>query len=406
MNILYDLGIQLFVFVARIASLSNPKAKKWVSGRKGLLKKIQSDLNGISGAVWVHCASLGEFEQGRPLIEEIKLRFPDKKVVLTFYSPSGYEIQKDYAGADYIYYMPIDSYRNVKRFIGYVKPQVVFFIKYEYWFNYLKQLKKRSIPVYFVSAIFRKDQRFFKRDGWYRKLLSLPTHFFVQNQDSADLLSSINITNHSVVGDTRFDRVAHILDNIKPIPLIEKFIDNNEVIVAGSTWKAEEAMLCQYVRYSPLVKIIIVPHEVTDEVIQRLETLFVGKSLLYSKANNSNVKNKQVLIVDNYGLLNSIYQYAKIAFVGGGFGVGIHNVLEPATFGMPIIFGPNYTKAREAVEMVEQNCAFSVANVEEFNTILNHLQKDFHLTQSIAERTSQYVRKNVGATRKIIDQVF
>lgn len=406
MKILYDLGIRLFVLVVRLASLSNTKAKKWIQGRKDLLKKIQSELAESEHLVWVHCASLGEFEQGRPLIEEIKLNYPEKKVLLTFYSPSGYEVQCNYSGADYVYYMPIDSYRNASRFIKYTKPETVFFIKYEYWFNYLRLLKKNTIPVYFVSAIFREDQRFFKKDGWYRKLLYYPTHFFVQNQESADLLESVNVKNCTVVGDTRFDRVAHILDKVKPVAVVDAFVDNKDVIVAGSTWKAEEAILNQYLRSRPLLKLIVVPHEVEEEVIQRISALFGDKAICYSKANKKNVIGKQVLIVDNYGLLTTLYQYGTMAFIGGGFGVGIHNVLEPATYGMPILFGPNYKKSREAVELVEQNCAFVVNNIEEFNTVVNHLLKDLNLSASISQRSSEYVRMNVGATRKILEQVF
>lgn len=406
MNLLYNIGIQIFVLLVRIASLRNQKAKKWLRGRKGLLKKIQKEVEGSENLVWVHCASLGEFEQGRPLIEEIKLKYPEKKVLLTFYSPSGYEVQHAYNKADFVYYMPNDSRRNAKRFIKYIKPTVVFFVKYEYWYNYLTQLQKNEIPVYFVSAIFRPQQRFFKRDGWYRKMLSKPTHFFVQNQVSADLLESVNIKNYTITGDTRFDRVAHILENVKPMPLVETFINNKDVIVAGSTWKAEEAILNQYLRTRPMLKVILVPHEVDEATIQRILTLFGSKAICYSKATQRNVTDKQVLVVDSYGLLTSLYQYGKIAFIGGGFGVGIHNVLEPATFGMPILFGTNYEKFKEATDLVEQNCAFPVANIEEFNTVVNHLLGNNQVVMNIAERTAAYVRKNVGATRKILDQVF
>ncbi|MFA9388581.1 MAG: 3-deoxy-D-manno-octulosonic acid transferase [Prolixibacteraceae bacterium] len=406
MNLLYNLGIQIFVLIVRIASLRNPKAKKWLRGRKGLLKIIQKDVAGIDNLVWVHCASLGEFEQGRPLIEEIKLMYPEKKILLTFYSPSGYDVQNGYAKADFVYYMPVDSLRNAKRFLKYTRPQLVFFIKYEYWFNYLNQLKKNGIPVYFVSAIFRKQQLFFRRDGWYRKVLNLPTHFFIQNQESADLLDSIHRNNYTITGDTRFDRVAHILENINPIPVVEAFVADRDVIVAGSTWKAEEAILNQYLRNRPLLKVIVVPHVVEETTIQRMLTSFGEKAILYSQASPKNVAEKQVLIVDCYGMLTKLYQYGKIAFVGGGFGVGIHNVLEPAAFGMPILFGPNYEKFKEAVELVEQNCAFAVNNIEDFNTIVNHLLKDNKVVVNIGARSAEYVRKNVGATRKILDQVF
>lgn len=406
MNLLYNFGIQIFVIIVRIASGKNPKAKKWIEGRKGLLKKIKNDLNGVENVIWIHCASLGEFEQGRPLIEEIKLKHPEKKIVLTFYSPSGYEVQNGYPNADFIYYMPIDSYRNAKRFIKYTHPEVVFFIKYEYWFNYLTQLKKKGIPVYYVSAIFRKQQRFFRRNGWYRKMLKKPTHFFVQNQESADLLESIKIHNYTVTGDTRFDRVAHILENVQPIKLVENFINGKDVIVVGSSWKAEEAILNQYIRNKPNLKVILVPHEIQPENIQRIITLYGNKAILYSEASSNNITDKQVLVIDNYGMLTTLYQYGKIAFIGGGFGVGIHNVLEAATFGMPILFGPNYEKFAEALDLVEQSCAFPVSNIEDFNTIVNYLLNDNRIVLDISERTSEYVRKNVGATRKILEKVF
>ena len=406
MNLLYNIGIQIFVIIVRIASLKNPKARKWLDGRKGLLKKVKTDLKNVENVIWIHCASLGEFEQGRPLIEEIKLKFPEKKIVLTFYSPSGYEVQKGYSNADFIYYMPVDSYLNAKRFIKYTHPEVVFFIKYEYWFNYLAQLKKKGIPVYYVSAVFRKQQRFFRKNGWYRKMLQKPTHFFVQNQESANLLESIQIHNYTITGDTRFDRVAHILEKVQPIKLVEKFINGNDVIVAGSSWKAEEAILNQYIRNKPNLKVILVPHEIKPENIARILTLYGNKAILYSQAGSNNITDKQVLVIDNYGMLTTLYQYGKIAFIGGGFGVGIHNVLEAATFGMPILFGPNYEKFTEALDLVNQSCAFPVSNIEDFNTIVNYLLNDNRIVLDISERSSEYVRKNVGATRKILGKVF
>jgi len=391
----------------KIASLRNEKAKKWLKGRKGLLKKIKKEQNSEEKLIWVHCASLGEFEQGRPLIEEIKRRYPEKKILLTFFSPSGYEIQKNYPNADYIYYLPADLRRNARRFIKYCNPEAVFFIKYEYWYNYLSILKKKNIPVYFVSAIFRKDQLFFKkRGGWYRKMLKKATHFFLQNEESAELLKSLNIDNFSVVGDTRFDRVAHIFENVKPIPLVEKFLDGYKAIIAGSSWKAEEALLMQYYRINSSQKLIIVPHEVTKENIERIKNQFNNQVILYSEFAETYSPDKKVLIIDAYGLLTSLYQYGFIAIVGGGFGAGIHNVLEAATFGMPVIFGPNYLKFREAVEMVDLHCAFPVQNIEDFNTIMNCLLKDPSLVRSLSDKTSLYVKNNVGATTKILDFVF
>jgi 3-deoxy-D-manno-octulosonic-acid transferase len=407
MRLIYNLGIRVFILAVKIAANRNPKAKKWLAGRKGLLKRIRKEKDQNEKVVWVHCASLGEFEQGRPLIEEIKRMYPVKKIALTFFSPSGYEVQKNYSGADYIYYLPADTRRNARRFIKYMNPEVVFFIKYDYWYNFLSVLKKKSVPVYFVSSIFRKDQLFYKwYGGWYRKMLKKVTHFFLQNQESADLLMSLKITNFSVTGDTRFDRVAHILENVKPIPAIEKFLGSQKAIVAGSSWKAEEALLMQYYRINPGFKLIIVPHEVSDENIQRIESQFGGNVVCFSKMTESSVKEKNVLIVDSYGMLTSLYQYGYIAIVGGGFGAGIHNILEAATFGMPVIIGPNYERFKEATDMVDLHCAFPVSNIEEFNTIMNHLLRGPALVKTISGIASDYVKANVGATPKILDFVF
>lgn len=407
MRLLYNFGIKLFILALKIASIRNYKAKRWVEGRKGLLKKIKKEQNPGEKVIWVHCASLGEFEQGLPLIEEIRRRFPEKKILLSFFSPSGYEIQKNYQGVDYIYYLPADTRRNARRFIKYCNPEIVFFIKYEYWYNYLSILKKKKIPTYFVSTIFRKDQLFFKkRGGWYGKMLKLVTHFFLQNQESADLLLSLKISNHTVTGDTRFDRVAHILENVKPVPLVEKFLDGQKAIIAGSSWKAEEALLMQYYRINPSHKLIIVPHEVNEENTRRICQLFDNNIVVYSKFNSTYSPNKKVMIVDQYGLLTSIYQYGFLALIGGGFGDGIHNVLEAATFGMPVIFGPNHQKFKEAIDMTELHCAFTVNNIEDFNPLLTHLLKNPALLVQLSQKASGYVKANVGATNKILDTVF
>jgi 3-deoxy-D-manno-octulosonic-acid transferase len=387
--------------------MRNEKAKKWLKGRKGLLKKIKKEQKSDDKTIWIHCASLGEFEQGRPLIEEIKRNYPEKKIVLTFFSPSGYEVQKNYPIADYVYYLPADLRRNARRFIKYCNPEVVFFIKYEYWYNYLNILKKKNIPIYFVSTIFRKEQLFFKKRGrWYRRMLKLATHFFLQNEESAELLKSLKIDNYSVVGDTRFDRVAHVFENVKPIAQVEQFLGGQRAIIVGSSWKAEEALLMQYNRINSAYKLIIVPHEVSEENTKRIMSLFDNKAVLFSKFTTSFSPDKNILIVDAYGLLTSLYQYGFIAIVGGGFGVGIHNVLEAATFGMPVIFGPNYTKFKEATDMVALHCAFPVENIEDFNTVMNHLLHDPLLVSKISQTSSDYVKNNVGATRKILDNVF
>ncbi|MCF8363457.1 MAG: 3-deoxy-D-manno-octulosonic acid transferase [Prolixibacteraceae bacterium] len=407
MKFLYNIGILTYWFLVRVASLKNPKAKRFIKGRKHLLRNLKQEFKDVNNVVWVHCASLGEFEQGRPLIDNIKESFPDKKILLTFYSPSGYEVRKDYPKADYVYYLPIDTPRNARRFIKYVKPETAFFIKYEYWINLLRNLKKNNIPVYFVSSIFRRKQLFFKKHGkWYRKALKLATHFFVQNSISGKLLKSIGINNYTITGDTRFDRVAKIAQNASPLPVVENFCNNHQVIVAGSSWKAEEALILQYLRTNKKVKVILAPHEVKEENINRIMQQFGDIAILHSQARNKDISNKQVLVIDGYGLLTSLYQYGTLAVIGGGFGVGIHNTLEAATYGMPIIFGNNYRKFKEAIDLVRINCAFPVNNIEEFNTTLNHLLNKPDLTKNISEKSANYVVENIGATQKIINHVY
>ncbi len=408
MRFIYNFGLKVYLLLVKLSASRNPKARKWLDGRKDLLKRIKSEKGFEGKSVWVHCSSLGEFEQGRPLIEEIKKRFPEKKIVLTFFSPSGYEVQKDYDGVDYVCYLPLDTRRNAKKFVKEINPEVVFFIKYEYWYNFLKALKKKSIPVYFVSSIFREDQLFFKwYGGWYRKMLKLATHFFIQNKESAELLDKLKIQNYTITGDTRFDRVAHIFENVKPLPVIEQFLDFKKAIIAGSSWKAEEALLMQYLRIFPDLKIILAPHEVNEDTISRIKKQFGENNIIcYSKATPASMVGKKVMVIDCYGLLTSLYQYGLVSIVGGGFGAGIHNVLEPAAFGMPIIFGPNYEKFREARELVEINGAFPVNNIEEFNTLLTHLLKDSSIVNTISRKAANYVKENVGATNKIINSVF
>lgn len=408
MRFIYNFGLKVYLLLVKLSASRNPKARKWLDGRKKLLKRIKSEKGFDGKSVWVHCSSLGEFEQGRPLIEEIRKRFPEKKIVLTFFSPSGYEVQKDYNNVDYVCYLPLDTRKNAKKFIKEINPEVVFFIKYEYWYNFLKVLKKKSVPVFFVSSIFREDQLFFKwYGGWYRKMLKMATHFFIQNQESADLLEKLDIHNYTITGDTRFDRVAHIFENVKPLPVIEQFLDSKKAIIAGSSWKAEEALLMQYLRIYPALKIIIAPHEVNEENISRITKQFgEDNTICYSKATPSSMVGKKVMIIDCYGLLTSLYQYSLVSIVGGGFGAGIHNVLEPAAFGMPVIFGPNYEKFREARELVEINSAFPVNNIEEFNTLMTHLLKDASVINTISKKAANYVKENVGATNKIISSVF
>lgn len=390
-----------------IASARNPKAKHWINGRKKQFSKLKKDFDAKQKPVWVHCASLGEFEQGRPIIEEIKNRYPDKTILLTFFSPSGYEVRKNYELADWVYYLPSDRSLNVKKFLDLVNPEVAIFIKYEFWFNYLKGLQKRNIPSYFVSAIFRPDQLFFRKIGkWYRGILKYVTHFYVQNENSKELLHSIGYDNVTVSGDTRFDRVAKVVHSASQIELVERFVNGKKVIVAGSTWRCEEAMLAQYMRKKPDEKLILAPHEVNDEHIDNIMKLFGEAAITFSNSQDEDFSKKQVFVVDSYGLLTALYQYGKIAVIGGGFGVGIHNVLEAATFGMPIIFGNNYEKFQEAVELKNEHCAFPVNNIEEFNVLMNRLLTDSETMKKISKKSAQYVMNNVGATDIILNKIF
>lgn len=407
MRLLYQLGIRIFLLLVRIKARRDSKAKQWIEGRKGLMKRIENSVRGIENSVWIHCASLGEFEQGRPLIEAIKERTPEQTIVLTFFSPSGYEVRKDYDQADYVFYLPADTRKNARRMVKALRPRAVFFIKYEYWFNILRRLKKEKIPVYFISAIFRKNQIFFKWYGkWYRKLPAMATHLFVQNQESVDLLNSIGIKQTSIAGDTRFDRVARVVKTARPLPGVEKFLNGQKALIAGSSWKAEEAMVMQFIRNRSDLKVIIAPHEIDQDNIARILKLFGDKAMLYSQISKADLCAKQVLIIDCYGLLVSLYQYGKIALIGGGFGVGIHNILEAASFGMPVLFGPNYERFKEAVDMIDLKCAFPVHNIEEFNTILNHLLMNDVLRNSLSQKASEYVFDHVGSTNRILDQVF
>ncbi|MCF8358562.1 MAG: 3-deoxy-D-manno-octulosonic acid transferase [Prolixibacteraceae bacterium] len=407
MRLIYNFGIRLLYLAIKIAAVKNNKARLWINGRKQLFKQIKQGKDPAEKTIWFHCASLGEFEQGRPLIEEVRSKFPEKKIAVTFFSPSGYEVRKNYQGADYVYYLPLDTVRNAKKFIRILNPEKAFFIKYEYWYNVLFELKKQQVPVFFVSSIFRKDQIFFKKHGaFFCRMLGLVTHFFLQNKQSAALLDSINVHHYSVTGDTRFDRVAHVFENGHPLKVAEKFLNGSKAIIAGSSWKAEEALLLQFLRKYPGNKLIIVPHEVSEENITRLEKQFGQTSVRYSRAENESLSKKTVLIIDCYGLLSSLYRYGKLAVVGGGFGVGIHNVLEPAAFGLPVVFGSNYQRFKEAVDLVELKCAYPVQNIAEFNEVLHYLLSNEDELQALSNTAAKYVRDNIGATRKIIARVF
>ena len=409
MRILYNVGIYLYLTAIKIYSLFDSKAKLWVDGRKDIFKQLKSKINNNNEKIaWFHSASLGEFEQGRPVIEKFKVKYPDYKILLTFFSPSGFEIRKNYQNADYIFYLPIDTPANAKRFVEIVKPKVVFFIKYEFWFNYLNALKDKDIPVYLISGIFRPSQHFFKQYGsWYRKQLSCFTFFFVQNNTSKELLNNIKYNNVLISGDTRFDRVSAIADQKKSFPLIEQFKGNDtKLILAGSTWEPDEDLIIESIKLDePNVKYIIAPHETHQERITKLKEKLGDSVVLFSQANENNIKDAKVIIIDGIGYLSHIYQYADIAIIGGGFGKGIHNILEAATFGVPIIFGLNYKKFTEAVELNSLGGAFAISNKNEFNIILKELISDDDKRQKASNICKNYVNNNIGASDIILNNI-
>ncbi|NLR89999.1 3-deoxy-D-manno-octulosonic acid transferase [Flammeovirga agarivorans] len=402
---LYNLGTTAFSGAMKLASYLHPKAKLFVEGRKNLLEKVESDFaNNNSTVAWFHCASLGEFEQGRPVIEEYKTQFPTHKVVLTFFSPSGYEVQKDYDSADFIYYLPLDKPQNTKRFVDAIQPKIAFFVKYEFWHNYLKALKAINATVVSFSTIFRKDQAFFKnKDGFQQNMLKQFDYFFTQDQNSYDLLSSINIDNKEVAGDTRFDRVAEICNHPKQIPLAEQFSKDATTLVVGSSWPRDIEALRLVASELEDIKIIVAPHEISDKKINHIKDTFsTRKAILFSEATEQNIIDKNLFIIDNVGMLSSLYQFADFAFVGGAFKEGLHNILEPATFGIPIVIGKEFKKFNEAIELVKRKGTFSITDVNSCLSIFNKLNSDLEFRKKSGKITKGYVQENLGSTEKII----
>jgi len=407
MVFLYNLGIRIYQLLVAIASTFNSKAKLFRDGRKGWEKRLRESIKQDDRIVWFHCASLGEFEQGRPVIEALRVKYPDMKILLTFFSPSGYEIRKNYTGADYIFYLPLDTYWNSKKFIDIVNPTATIFVKYEFWFHYLNQLKKRNIPTYIISAIFRKDQVFFKSyGGWYRKFLFNFQHLFVQNESSKELLSTIGVNNVTIAGDTRFDRVVANSRAAKIIPLIEKFAANSKVLVAGSTWPKDEDLIAEYFKSNPHnLKLIIAPHEIHNLNIEKLREKFGVKPLRYTQPNELDPSEAQVLIIDTIGILSSVYRYGTAAYIGGGFGVGIHNTLEAAVFGIPVLFGPNYHRFQEAIELIEIGAAQSVSNPDQLAKALNPLINSESELERVKQISAVFFTKKEGATKTIVENL-
>jgi len=399
MNLIYNIGIYCYGALIFLASLFNEKARLLRNGQHAAFKLLKTNLDPNAGYVWFHAASLGEFEQGRPVIEQLKRIQPETKILLTFFSPSGFEVRKNYQGADIVAYLPLDTPGNARNFVNIVKPSKAIFIKYEFWPNYLLALKAANVPVFSISAIFRPEQVFFKGYGkWYLNLLRTFSHIFVQDKVSLDLLENQHLKNASISGDTRFDRVYDLFTQAKQLPLIEEFVkDSTEVIVAGSTWPNDEELLVRYLKLHPQVKLIIVPHEVHSAHILAISKLLDGKFVRYSDATPENIKRTNCLVVDVIGVLSSIYRYAGVAYIGGGFGVGIHNTLEAAVYGIPVIFGPAYQKFREARELIAVGGAFSISNYILLEAQFDRLLKD----KQAGKMAGEYVKQNTGATGQI-----
>lgn len=403
MKLLYNVGIGIASVLFRLASTVNGKARLFVDGRKGLLARISHELeDDHSPRIWMHCASLGEFEQGRPVLEAIRREYPHFKIVLTFFSPSGYELRKNFPGADFIYYLPWDTQDNAQRFITAVNPRMVFFVKYEFWHNYSRLLRARNIPVISVSSIFRDDQLFFQSyGGFYRTILKDFTHFFVQTDGSVKLLRSIGIDNVTRAGDTRFDRVYQIVSQGEEVEVAKRFKQEQKLMVAGSCWPEDFEVLVPFINEGKM-KFIVAPHEISEESIGEFERSLQVKSVRYSRTNEEQLEDYSVLIVDNIGMLSRLYRYGEFAYVGGAFGKGLHNILEAACYGVPIMFGNNnYQKFQEAVDLINRGGAFEISDYTDLKTryeMLN-IPENFQLA---CEVTKQYVEENLGATEKIM----
>lgn len=407
MRLLYNIGIRLYWLVAGLMSLWNRKAKLWIRGRRKWYSHLQAVIGQDDKVIWFHCASLGEFEQGRPVIEVFRQHFPSHKIVLTFFSPSGYEKRKDYPGVDYVMYLPLDTRRNARRMVELLSPELVFFIKYEFWYHFLKQLKTKQVPVYLASGNFRSDQLFFKwYGGWYRKILGAFSHIFVQKEDSRLLLEKIGYNGVTVAGDTRFDRVSVLRTSEYAHPLLETFAGGATVIVAGSTWEKDEQLLAHaYKELSGDLRWIIAPHELSKEHIATLQKRF-PESVLFTELKEELPTGTRAVIVDSIGQLSYLYRYGTLAYIGGGFGKGIHNILEAATYGLPVIFGPRYEKFSEAVELASLGGARLVNNEEELLFTIDEQLKDPILLKTTSEISGTFVSARVGATSAILDFVL
>ncbi|MRX39668.1 3-deoxy-D-manno-octulosonic acid transferase [Flavobacterium sp. LC2016-23] len=409
MLFLYNLAVYIAAFFLKIIALFSPKIKLFINGRKDVFTILEEKIKPTDKTIWFHAASLGEYEQGLPVIEKIKEKHPAHKIIVTFFSPSGYEVRKNNTVADITLYLPLDTKKNAKRFLKLAHPELAFFIKYEFWLNYLKELKKNETPTYLISGIFRDSQMFFKwYGGFYRKALKTFTYFFVQNESSKQKIEAIGFHNVIVSGDTRFDRVNTILERDNTLDFIEDFKNSQTTIVIGSSWPKDEAILAEYINQSSdNLKFIIAPHNIKTDQIASLKSQITKSSILFSEKGNADLSTYNVFIIDTVGLLTKIYSYATIAYVGGGFGnPGIHNILEPATFGIPIIIGPNYSHFAEATQLVTLGGCIVINNKQELQQNLDRLTSDEKFFKEKSQICKSFIQDNKGATDCVMKIVF
>lgn len=408
---MYNFVIGLYAFIVCIISPFHKKARLMVKGHRDVFKKLEAEIDPNAKYIWLHAASLGEFEQGRPIIEDIKEKHPHYKILVTFFSPSGYEVRKNYELADIVCYLPFDRKSKVKRFLKLANPYMAIFIKYEFWYNYVNQLSKRNTPIYMVSAIFRPNQIFFR---WYGKLYQKILHFYscicVQDENSKQLLNNIGVTNVEICGDTRFDRVLEIKNNAQPIPIAEAFSKNANgekqmTLVAGSSWPKDEDIFIKYFNGTPELKLIIAPHEIHEAHLNYIESILKRPYIRYSNATLENIHQYDCLIIDSFGLLSSLYGYGEIAYVGGGFGVGIHNILEAAVYSVPVFFGPNFKKFREAHQMIEEGGGYPIQDEENFWSLMNEFLEYPQVLTSAGNHAGRYVQQNAGVVAKVMQVI-
>lgn len=404
---IYNFAVQLSALFLKLIALFHPKIKLFVDGRKEVMSYLKKNISEGDSIIWVHTASLGEFEQGLPIIEQLKKNYPEYRILVTFFSPSGYEVKKNTAAADLVTYLPMDTKKNATNFLDLVNPKLVIFVKYEIWPNYLRALSQRNIPTLLISALFKENQIYFKSyGGFMRKTLHNFTHIFVQDTKSIELLSKINIKNTSISGDTRFDRVIEILERDNNLAFMENFKNGAKTLVAGSTWPDDEEVLVPYINTGEsTLKFVLAPHNIKPEHINKLKSSINKKTILYSELENKDLSAYEVLIIDTIGLLTKIYSYAEISYVGGGFATGLHNTLEPAVYGIPVIIGPSFKGFKEAEDLVNKGGVLVVKSPAEFFTLVNNLLKDEEHLKRTGDINSTYVSENKGASIQIMAYV-